>query len=137
MINNFLDKEGLQILWEIIKDNDNQLEESIKNIICPGYFYEGEFYIDDQHIRKYVPYTYKLYVEVSTSKIYAYINNEYKIVGNMPEQADEHTAGISKLYKSKGINEDGSVTQKCFTESINQKVGAELNDEILVLTRDN
>ena len=45
--------------------------------------------------------------------------------------------GISKLYKSKGINEDGSVTQKCFTESINQKVGAELNDEILVLTKDN
>ena len=76
MINNFLDKEGLQILWEIIKDNDNQLEESIKNIICPGYFYEGEFYIDDQHIRKYVPYTYKLYIEVSTSKIYAYTNND-------------------------------------------------------------
>ena len=84
-----------------------------------------------------MPYTYKLYIEVSTSKIYAYINNEYKIVGNMSEQADEHTAGISKLYKSKGINEDGSVTQKCFTENINQKVGAELNDEILVLTKDN
>ena len=133
MINNFLDKEGLQILWEIIKDNNNQLEESIKNIISPGYFYEGEFYIDSQHIRKYVPYTYKLYIEVNTSKIYAYINDEYKIVGNMPEQADEHTAGI----KSKGINEDGSVTQKCFTENINQKVGAELNDEILVLTKDN
>jgi len=135
MAEKFLNKEGLSTLWSIIKEKDLKLEGDIKQIVNLGYFYENEFYTDQEHLHKYVPYSYKLYIEISTHVVYAYINNQYVAVGSMPGQADETHAGIAKLYDAKGANTDGSMTQKSVTNYINDKVGAEIQEELLVLTR--
>ena len=90
-------------------------------IIVRGYLFEGQFYQDEEHRIKYVPYEYKIYVDITSSTIFIYNGENYiAAVANVPF-ADQNLAGIAKLYQSTGANTDGSISQKIVTEELNQR----------------
>lgn len=113
--------------------SDSYIQSKIESIVVRGYYYDGQFYVNKQHTERYVGYSYKLYVENDTRKIYSYNGSAYELLSDVP-YADGNTAGISKLYDELGNNEDGSVTQKCITGNLNKKVEMELEEEMLILT---
>ena len=90
-------------------------------IIVRGYLFEGQFYQDEEHRIKYVPYEYKIYIDITSSTIFIYNGENYiAAVANVPF-ADQNLAGIAKLYQSTGANTDGSISQKIVTEELNQR----------------
>ena len=72
------------------------------------------------YTEKYVPYTYKLYIDNDTREIYSYNGTSYEIC-SMVEYATPEKAGVAKLYNSLGNAKDGSITQDCATKNFNKK----------------
>lgn len=90
-------------------------------IIVKGYYYQDEFYVNATHTEKYVPYEYKLYVDIPSSIIYIYNGTDFiPSVRNSPNATSE-LAGIMKLYQETGQNIDGTISQKIITDSINER----------------
>lgn len=63
-------------------------------------------------------------------------NAEGKIEWKILETGNEDTAGLTKLYTSMGVNEDGTMTQKSITDELNEKIEIELNhdEELLIFS---
>lgn len=98
-------------------------------IIVRGYYYEGEFYQDIEHKIKYVPYEYKIYINIDTSSIYVWNGENYiSAESNVPYGSDT-IPGIIKLYQSTGNNTDGSISQKTATEELNKRFKVTANEE--------
>ncbi len=90
-------------------------------IIVRGYLYNGEFYQDEDHRIKYVPYEYKIYVDITSSTIFIYNGENYiSAIANVPFASDT-LPGILKLYQNTGVNTDGSISQKIVTDELNQR----------------
>lgn len=104
-------------------------------VVERGYYYDGVFYKDKDHKITIIGYSYKLYLDLDTFKLYVY-NDElkYKCINELPD-ANSSTAGIMKLYGETGSNEDGTMTQSSITTELNKKftVRAE-DDENLIFT---
>ena len=112
---------------------DKFTQQKIESVNVRGYYYNGEFYVNKTHTEKYVPYTYKLYIDNDTREIYSYNGTNYEIC-SMVEYATPEKAGVAKLYDSLGNAKDGSITQDCATKNFNKKVEMELEEETLILT---
>ena len=112
---------------------DKFTQQKIESVNVRGYYYNGEFYVNKTYTEKYVPYTYKLYIDNDTREIYSYNGTNYEIC-SMVEYATPEKAGVAKLYDSLGNAKDGSITQDCATKNFNKKVEMELEEETLILT---
>ena len=89
----------------------------------------GEFYQDIEHKIKYVPYEYKIYINIDTSSIYVWNGENYiSAESNVPYGSDT-VPGIIKLYQSTGNNTDGSISQKTATEELNKRFKVTANEE--------
>lgn len=105
-------------------------------IIVKGYIYHGEFYADASHTEKYVPYEYKLYVDIPTSVIYIYNGTNYvaSIASvNVPDATDL-TPGIMRLYNATGNNTDGTMTQKSISDELVERfrISADSANETII-----
>lgn len=97
-------------------------------IVVRGYLYNGEFYQDEDHRIKYVPYEYKIYVDITSSTIFIYNGENYiSAIANVPFASDT-LPGILKLYQNTGLNTDGSISQKIVTDELNQRFKMSTDD---------
>ena len=115
---------------------DQVLRDQVSGIVVQGYYYDGQFYTDNTHNIKIVPYAYKLYIDLTSVNIYYYSDDDksYHSLVNIPIATYE-TAGIMKLYNTTGDNEDGTMTQKSITSEIAKKfVVSTGTDEDLIFT---
>lgn len=88
-------------------------------IIVRGYLYNGEFYQDEEYKIKYVPYEYKVYVDINSSTIYIWNGENYiSAIANVPFASDT-LPGILKLYQTIGAKTDGAISQKIVTDELN------------------
>lgn len=116
---------------------DQYTIDLIENLIARGYYdsEHDDFYQDEQKTIKFVPYEYKLYIDLPTWKIYGYkeTDGKYHTTGGVVPQATDLIPGIMKLYNTTGNNEDGTMTQKSITGEINKKfkVSVEADEELL------
>ena len=103
-------------------------------IIVKGYIYNNDFYVDEQHTEKYVPYEYKLYVDIPTAVIYIYNGTDYIATVTSVPIATSAIPGISKIYNTTGQNTDGSMTQKSITDGISErfKISTDVSNETIV-----
>jgi hypothetical protein len=105
-------------------------------IVVRGYLYNGEFYQDEDHRIKYVPYEYKIYVDITSSTIFIYNGENYiSAIANVPFASDT-LPGILKLYQNTGTNTDGSISQKIVTDELNQrfKINANVAEETIIFS---
>jgi len=88
-----------------------------ENIVIEGYYVQeyDTFFKESAHINPIIKKISKLYKDIPTGLFYYLSNNVYTGVYQI---ADETHYGVSKLYKSSGQNEDGSISQKIVTNSI-------------------
>ena len=100
-------------------------------VIEKGYFADGSFYRDSQHTKEIATNTNMLYVDLATAKLCIYDGSEYFVVTPDVPVATEESAGIMKLYKGLGQNEDGTMTQKSIKDELDKKVGATIDGETI------
>lgn len=105
-------------------------------IIC--YYYNGKFYADEAHTKILSGIENKFYVDKNNlSNIYYYLDGSFIKVGADIPVASVDTAGIMKLYDTKGNNKDGTITQSLFTNEINQKLEATVDVAAEMVVFDN
>lgn len=105
-------------------------------IIVRGYLYNGQFYQDEEHRIKYVPYEYKIYIDITSSTLFIWNGENYiSAIANVPFASDT-LPGILKLYQVTGSNTDGSMSQKVTTEEINKrfKIDANAAEETIIFS---
>ncbi len=107
------------------------LLEYSDTIILMGYFSNGVFYSDVQKTKEMEAITNKFYIDLANAKSYIYDGTQYIMLSAETAAATEDTAGVVKLYKSTGINEDGTMTQKSITDEIGKKMSASIDGEII------
>lgn len=108
--------------------------DDINYIIIRGYFYENNFYKDSAHRKKIKPSKIKIYIDNTNNRVYLYDGTDFHVVNEVP-LADPNTPGILKLYGSLGFNKDGTCDQNTITTEVNKKVGANLEDDVLLLKK--
>lgn len=110
---------------------------SYEDIILLGYFYNDKFYEDNSHTTELAQKENKLYIDIDTNKIYYFKSNGFKETTVSLPNASSENAGVSKIYAKQGTQEDGSITQKFFTESFNNLILTvdEKDSECLVLKK--
>lgn len=108
-----------------------------EDIILLGYFYNNKFYEDNSYTTELAQKENKLYIDIDTNKIYYFKSNVFKETTVSLPNASSENAGVLKIYAEPGIQEDGSITQKFFTESFNDLVLTvdEKDSECLVLKK--
>lgn len=112
-------------------------DSTFKQSIVIGYYFEGNFYTDTIKSVKYDLYGHQLYIDYISGNIYYYTGeNLEKLNLDLPKATSE-TAGIVKLYSVQGQNEDGTITQKFFTQVVDSiAFGVEEKDaECLILNK--
>ena len=105
-----------------------QLDYYASDIIVRGYYFEDKFYSDNNHENLITGSNLKIYVDISTSKLYIYNEEQYTIINTVP-YASSTDAGILKLYDTTGSNTDGTMTQKAITDQLNTKVSVTVEEE--------
>ena len=99
-------------------------------IVYQGYLIDGAFYTDQQQTERIEENTNKIYVDLATAKLYIYSGTYLPISPDMPN-ATVDVAGVMKLYKTTGDNEDGTMTQKSITAEIGKKMSAQVEGELI------
>ena len=114
-------------------DNDN----SFKAPVVLGYHKENAFYADDTFSTAVNLYTHQLYADKISHSLYYYDGTDLICTTADIPNASNTTAGLMKLYSTKGDNTDGTVTQQFFTSSIDDiTFGIDVDDdECLVLNK--
>lgn len=107
------------------------LLEYSDTIMLMGYFLNGAFYSDAQKTKEMKAVTNKFYIDLASAKLYIYDGTQYIMVSADTAVATEDTAGVVKLYKSTGTNEDGTMTQKSITDEIGKKMSATIDGEVI------
>lgn len=116
---------------------DDALLQTIDSLIIKGYYYQGKFYKDAAHTELLTDIVGRIYIDAITSKIYTYNGLEYSAFLNSLPNATASIAGIMKLYDVKGQNVDGTITQRLFTEEINEKFEMDVIEEEEMIIFDN
>lgn len=114
-------------------DNDN----SFKLPVVLGYYKENAFYSDATFTTTVNLYTHQLYADKTSHSLYYYDGADLICTTADIPNASSTTAGLMKLYSTKGDNTDGTVTQQFFTSSIDD-ITFDIDvddDECLVLNK--
>ena len=129
MSNKFLDQQGLSVLWELIKKSDNE-------IVLRGYYLNDNFYTDSTYTSLLEKNVNRIYIDNNTNVIYNYDGKSFISTNDVLPKGSENLEGIMKLYSNKGINVDGTMTQKAITDELNTKfeVAVDETDEIVVFS---
>ena len=89
---------------------------SIDASILFGYYLNNKFYTDSTYTVELPKDNTKLYINLNQEgNAYTWNGTDYIPTA---KNATEEVAGILKLYKNNGINEDGTMTQKAITKGI-------------------
>jgi hypothetical protein len=94
--------------------------------IVQGYFYNGEFYKDSEHTQLYDKVRNQGYIDLPTDFLYYYNGSKYISITLAPATSIKY--GSVKLYNELGSNEDGTITQKAITDSLNEIKGLGIVD---------
>ena len=123
----FLDQEGLKVLWE-------KIVGKVDTVVNRGYYFNDEFYTDSTYTTKIIPVEHALYIDSNNDLIYTYNGAQYISTNDVLPEASSDLEGVMKLYAEKGLNTDGTMTQKAITDNLNQKVEIAVDqDEELVI----
>ena len=88
------------------------------NIVVWGYYLNGKFYTSSTYTTEVEKSKAHIYIDSIEEKVYIYDGSKYVCVDSDIPNASAQQAGIMKLYSSQGQNTDGTITQKFFTDSI-------------------
>ena len=105
-----------------------------QDCIVWGYYNGTNFYKDVEKTIKVTTSKYKVFIDKDSSVVYVYNGSVFIPVNGALPTASSEIAGVTKLYKTTGKNEDGTMTQKSITESLSTKVSADIEGETLFLT---
>ena len=120
--------KGLQVKVGNGTSTFTQLDYYASDIIVRGYYFEDKFYSDNNHENLITGSNLKIYVDISTSRLYIYNEEQYTIINTVP-YASSTDAGILKLYDTTGSNTDGTMTQKSITDQLNTKISVTVEEE--------
>ena len=120
--------KGLQVKVGNGTSTFTQLDYYASDIIVRGYYFEDKFYSDNNHENLITGSNLKIYVDISTSRLYIYNEEQYTIINTVP-YASSTDAGILKLYDTTGSNTDGTMTQKAITDQLNTKISVTVEEE--------
>ena len=120
--------KGLQVKVGNGTSTFTQLDYYASDIIVRGYYFEDKFYSDNIHENLITGSNLKIYVDISTSRLYIYNEEQYTIINTVP-YASSADAGILKLYDTTGSNTDGTMTQKAITDQLNTKISVTVEEE--------
>lgn len=123
----FLDQQGLSVLWDLIKEQDD-------SIIIRGYYLNDNFWSDSTYTVPLEKNNVRLYIDNNSGLIYQYNGVKYVSTNDVLPKASSDLEGIMKLYKSKGLKEDGTMTQKSITNELNTKVEAKVEGETAIFS---
>lgn len=128
--------KGLQVKVGNGTSTFTQLDYYASDIIVRGYYFEDKFYSDNNHENLITGSNLKIYVDISTSRLYIYNEEQYTIINTVP-YASSTDAGILKLYDTTGSNTDGTMTQKSITDQLNTKVSVtvEAENELAIFSK--
>ena len=115
----------------------NDEDNSFKAPVVLGYYRENAFYSDAAFATAVNLYAHQLYVDKTSHNLYYYDGTNLICTTADIPNATSTTAGLVKLYNTKGNNADGTVTQQFFTSSIEGitfSIDAD-DDECLVLNK--
>lgn len=108
---------------------DETVLHTIDSLIVKGYFYQGNFYYDAAHTALLVGMIGRIYIDAVSSKLYIFNGINYETSNGSLPNATAEIAGAVKLYDVKGQNIDGTITQRLFTEEINEKFEMDVIEE--------
>ena len=120
--------KGLQVKVGNGTSTFTQLDYYASDIIVRRYYFEDKFYSDNNHENLITGSNLKIYVDISTSRLYIYNEEQYTIINTVP-YASSADAGILKLYDTTGSNTDGTMTQKAITDQLNTKISVTVEEE--------
>ena len=120
--------KGLQVKVGNGTSTFTQLDYYASDIIVRGYYFEDKFYSDNNHENLITGSNLKIYVDISTSRLYIYNEEQYTIINTVP-YASSTDAGILRLYDTTGSNTDGTMTQKAITDQLNTKISVTVEEE--------
>lgn len=113
---------------------DETILQNINSLIVRGYFYQGNFYSDAAHTTLLGGMMGRIYIDAVSSKLYTYNGVSYEAQNSRLPNATAEIAGAVKLYDVKGNNVDGTITQRLFTEEINEKFEMDvIKDEEMII----
>ena len=105
-----------------------QLDYYASDIIVYGYYFDNKFYSNNSHENLIIGSNVKIYIDISTWRLYIYNEEQYQEINTVP-YASSTDAGIVKLYDTVGSNTDGTMTQKAITDELNTKVSVTVEEE--------
>ena len=85
-----------------------------------GYYYYGVFWKEEAHLNRLPDKLDKIYLDVPNGELY-YYNPGTSSYEAFLKKANDVYAGLTKLYRTTGNNEDGTITQKKITEELNKR----------------
>lgn len=124
---------------------DEAVLKNIDNLIVKGYFYQEAFYSDISHTEQLPAVSGRIYIDISSSRLYVYNGIKYELQKTSLPNATAEVAGIVKLYDTTGQNTDGTMTQKAITTELsgmNEEIGEKFemlvdkDEETLIFDRD-
>lgn len=119
--------KGLQVKVGNGTSTFTQLDYYASDIIVFGYYLDNKFYSDINHQNLIIGSNLKIYIDISTWRLYIYYEEQYATINTVP-YASSTDAGIIKLYDTKGNNTDGTMTQKAITDELNTKVSVTVEE---------
>ena len=114
-----------------IKIGKTVYDLSSKGELIRGYYFRGDIYTDTTYSTPVSKSNTAVYIDIASSCMYTYCGDSigYKPVADV-QQASDKIAGVLKLYKEPGQNEDGTITQKAITEGVSDiSLAVDENDE--------
>ena len=108
---------------------DVNLINQINSIVTRGYYLNGKFYTDSTYITELPHELTKVYIDANSNVIYQFNGQKYISVNDTLPTASDIQAGVMKLYKTKGQNEDGTMSQKAISDNLNTKFEVIVDEE--------
>lgn len=131
-------RDGLRVVCGDGKTKFESLEY-VDNFIVKGFFVDDAFYEDKSGTMPIAGAVHKLYIDMATQQMFVFDGEKYVSAGGKQiANATSEIPGIMKLYDTLGQNTDGAITQRLFTNEINQKFEMDVvpEDEMLIFDHD-
>ena len=131
-------RDGLRVVCGDGKTKFESLEY-VDNFIVKGFFVDDTFYEDKSGTTPIAGAVHKLYIDMATQQMFVFDGEKYVSAGGKQiANATSEIPGIMKLYDTLGQNTDGAITQRLFTDEINQKIEMDVvpEDEMLIFDHD-
>lgn len=131
-------RDGLRVVCGDGKTKFESLEY-VDNFIVKGFFVDDAFYEDKSGTTPIAGAVHKLYIDMVTQQMFVFDGEKYISAGGKQiANATSEIPGIMKLYDTLGQNTDGTITQRLFTDEINQKIEMDVvpEDEMLIFDHD-